>query len=76
MEISIIMSYREQITPWIVVRLLPQMQRRILARFKNRSDADSYAQTLRRLEPVQILILFDSGEPENPEQNRSTHQDT
>ncbi|MBW4466222.1 MAG: hypothetical protein KME07_12410 [Pegethrix bostrychoides GSE-TBD4-15B] len=57
------MSYREQLTPWIVVRLLPQMQHVILARFAKRSDADSYAQVLRQLAPVQVVVMFDPGEP-------------
>lgn len=57
------MTYREQITPWLVVRLLPEMQRQLLARFKNRSDAEGYAQTLRRSQPhAQIVVCFDSGE--------------
>jgi hypothetical protein len=57
------MTYREQITPWIVVRLLPKMQRCTLARFRSRSDAESYAKTLRALNPgFQIVVTFDAGE--------------
>lgn len=57
------MTYREQITPWLVVRLLPEMQRQLLARFKSRSDAEGYAQTLRRSQPHdQIVVCFDSSE--------------
>jgi hypothetical protein len=60
------MTYREQITPWIVVRLLPSMRRVTLARFRKRSDADSYAQTLRQLIPeIQLVVMFDPSEVES-----------
>lgn len=57
------MTYREQITPWLVMLLLPDLQRQLLARFKSRSDANGYAQTLRRSElHAQIVVCFDSGQ--------------
>ncbi|OUC13378.1 MAG: hypothetical protein B0A82_18025 [Alkalinema sp. CACIAM 70d] len=56
------MTYRDRITRWIVVRLLPNMQRVTIARFAKASDADGYAQALRRLAPnQQFIVLFDPG---------------
>ncbi|MEB3292483.1 MAG: hypothetical protein VKJ24_04930 [Synechococcales bacterium] len=54
------MTYRDRITRWIVVRLLPNLQRETIARFAKESDADGYASVLRRLEPdQQFIVLFD-----------------
>jgi len=67
------MTYREQITPWVVLRQLPNMQRMTLARFRKRSDADSYSQTLRQLDPrLDLVVMFDPGDAElqPPIQNR------
>ena len=53
-------TYRVQLTPWCIVRLLPNMQRRIVARFRRRNDAESHLQVLRRLMPnVPFEIVFD-----------------
>ncbi|EGJ32117.1 MULTISPECIES: hypothetical protein [Moorena] len=58
------MSYAERLHPWVVVRLLPQMQRVIVARFRKRSDAEGHMQALKRLMPdAQFVIIFDIGEP-------------
>ncbi|MBD2327663.1 hypothetical protein [Alkalinema sp. FACHB-956] len=43
-----IMTYRDRMTRWLVVRLLPNMQRVTIARFAKKSDADGYAKVLRR----------------------------
>lgn len=58
------MTYRDRITRWVVVRLLPNMQRVTVARFAKESDADGYAKTLQRLYPDQTLVvMFDPGDP-------------
>ena len=58
------MSYAERLHPWVVVRLLPKMQRVIVARFRKRSDAEGHMQALKRLMPdANFVIIFDIGEP-------------
>ncbi|NEO73940.1 hypothetical protein [Moorena sp. SIO3H5] len=58
------MSYSERLHPWVIVRLLPKMQRVIVARFRNRSDAEGHLQALKRLMPdAQFIIIFDLGKP-------------
>lgn len=53
-------TYRNQLNPWCIVRLLPNMQRRIVARCRRRNDAESHLQVLRRLMPtVPYEIVFD-----------------
>jgi len=55
-----IMTYRDRLNHWAVIRLLPKMQRVVVARFKHRSDADGYAVLLRRLFPDGLfVVVFD-----------------
>lgn len=54
------MTYHQQLHPWCIIRLLPQMQRLVVARFRRRNDAEAHQQALRRLEPsAQYRIVFD-----------------
>lgn len=53
-------SYRDQIHPWCIVRLLPNAQTLIVARFRRRNDADAHLQVLQQLIPnAEFRILFD-----------------
>ncbi|NJO41347.1 MAG: hypothetical protein HC769_06480 [Cyanobacteria bacterium CRU_2_1] len=57
------MTYADRLNHWAVVRLLPNLQRVTIARFHKRSDADGYAQALRRLIPdATFIVLFDLGD--------------
>jgi len=54
------MTYAERLNHWAIVRLLPNMQRVVVARFKNRSDAEGYTQALQRLIPdATFAVIFD-----------------
>jgi hypothetical protein len=54
------MPYRDRLTGWLVVRLLPKMQRVVVGRFRSHSDAEGHLQALRRLIPdAQLVIMFD-----------------
>lgn len=58
------MPYRDHLKRWLVVRLLPNMQRVVVARFRTESDADGYLKIVRRLTPDgQFLVVFD-GDPD------------
>jgi hypothetical protein len=55
------MSYRDSLNSWLVVRLLPKMQQKVVARCRTRSDADGHLQVLRRLMPdAEFTVLFDA----------------
>ncbi|MEH2183688.1 hypothetical protein [Nostoc sp.] len=45
------MTYLEKLSPWCIVRLLPNMQNQVVARFRRRSDAEAHLQVLHRLIP-------------------------
>ncbi len=51
-------TYRAQLHPWSIIRLLPKAQRITVARFRKRNDADAHARTLRRLIPEATFIII------------------
>jgi hypothetical protein len=52
-------NYRDSIMPWCVVQLLPDAQRRTIARFRKRNDATAHLQALQRLMPESVYeIVF------------------
>jgi hypothetical protein len=54
------MTYLEKLNPWCIVRLSPNMQNQIVARFRRRSDAEAHLQVLRRLiSSVSFRLIFD-----------------
>nr|WP_293035963.1 hypothetical protein [Moorena sp. SIO1F2] len=58
------MSYSQRLYPWALIRLLPNMQRMVVRRFRNRSDAEGHLQALKRLMPDEkFIIIFDLGDP-------------
>lgn len=53
-------KYQQQLHPWCVIQLLPQMQRRTIARFRRRNDAEAHIRVLRQLTSGnQYTIVFD-----------------
>ena len=53
-------AYNQLLHPWCVVQFLPHMQRRTVARFRRRNDADAHLKALRRLSPsAQYTVMFD-----------------
>ncbi len=62
------MTYLEKLSPWCIIRPLPNLRRRIIARFRRRNDAEAHLQVIRRLIPnVAYEIIFDP----TPEQKDS-----
>jgi hypothetical protein len=67
------MPYRDSLNRWLVVRLLPNMQRITVVAFCKRADAEGYLQAVRRLVPqAQFVIMFNAeaqrqaGQPAKP----------
>ncbi|MBF2037443.1 MAG: hypothetical protein IGR92_18680 [Leptolyngbyaceae cyanobacterium T60_A2020_046] len=53
-------AYNQQLHPWCIIQHLPEMQRRVVARFRRRNDADAHLKALHRLSPLaQYTIIFD-----------------
>ena len=54
------MTCKKRLSPWIIVRLLPNMQRVTVGRFRTRSDADGHLRILQRLIPTaEMVVVFD-----------------
>ena len=54
------MTYLERLSPWCLVRLLPNIQRLTVGRFRRRNDAEEHMKILRRLVPeANYTIVFD-----------------
>ncbi|NEO35853.1 MAG: hypothetical protein F6J90_05740 [Moorea sp. SIOASIH] len=66
------MTYSERLYPWAIVRLLPKMQRVVVGRYRNRSDAEGHLQAIKRLMPDgEFVIIFDLPEPMDEEVEES-----
>lgn len=53
-------AYQSRLYPWVIARLLPNMQRTIVGRFRSRSDADGHLRCLRQLIPhTSFAVVFD-----------------
>jgi hypothetical protein len=64
-----LMSYKTQLHPWSIIRLLPDMQSRVIIRFRRRNDAEAHLQILRANNPsASYEIIFDI----TPKQSDST----
>ncbi|NET86311.1 MAG: hypothetical protein F6J94_31945 [Moorea sp. SIO1F2] len=62
------MTYSERLYPWVIMRLLPEMQRVVVGRFRNRSDAEGHLTALKLLMPdAKFVIVFDVGNPMDEE---------
>jgi len=64
-----VMTYRDRLSPWCIIKPLPKMQRIIVARFRRRTDAEAHLQVLRRLMPDMKYILIFDRDPEQEEIN-------
>jgi hypothetical protein len=60
------MTYLDQLYPWCIIRPLPHLQRRVVARFRRRHEAEAHLQVIKRLVPhITYSIIFDPvSEPE------------
>jgi hypothetical protein len=57
---NLIMTCNKRLSPWVIVRLLPNMRRVVVGRFRTRSDAEGHLQALRRLIPgAEMIVVFD-----------------
>lgn len=59
-----IMPYSDQLSPWVVYRLLPNCQRILMERFRKRNNAEDYANVLKQMHPtIELVIVFEIDQP-------------
>ncbi|MBD2462861.1 hypothetical protein H6G89_17615 [Oscillatoria sp. FACHB-1407] len=55
------MTYQDQLNPWVIHQLLPNLNRRIIARFRRRTEAEAYLKVVQQMRSTaQFLIAFDA----------------
>ncbi|MCA1993222.1 MAG: hypothetical protein LDL41_14470 [Coleofasciculus sp. S288] len=61
------MTYKDQLTPWCIIRPLPNMRTQIVGRFRRRVDAEGHLRILKQMIPaIHYEIMFDiTPEPTN-----------
>ena len=63
-------TYHQLLHPWCIVQLLPQMQRRVVARFRRRNDAEAHMRVLRQKAlAMQYTIVFDPAQEQSIQAN-------
>ena len=54
------MTYKERLSPWCIIRHLPQAQSRVVACSRRRNDAEEHLRVLRKMTPTaDYSIIFD-----------------
>ena len=61
METMLIMPYKDRLNRWLIVRLLPNMQRITVAHFFRHSDAEGHLRIIRQLIPnARFVLVFNA----------------
>ncbi|MBD2020259.1 hypothetical protein H6F43_08675 [Leptolyngbya sp. FACHB-36] len=59
------MTYQQQLTPWVIHNLLPNLKQSTMSRFRRRAEAEAYLRLLQRTHPnSRFEIIFDVGQGE------------
>jgi len=54
------MNYQEQLNPWVIHQLLPDLTRSVIMRFRRRNDAECYLRVMNHIRPnVHFAIAFE-----------------
>jgi hypothetical protein len=63
------MTYQEQLSPWVVHQLLPNLKQQTLARFRRRNEADAYLRAMKQMRPQsRYEVSFEINQPSVSEQ--------
>lgn len=55
------MTYQDQLSPWVIHQLLPNLNRQIVARFRRRTEAEAYLKAVKQMRSAaQFAIAFDA----------------
>jgi len=56
------MNYQNQLTPWVIHKLLPNLKQMSISRFRKRTEAEAYLRVLQQTQPnAKFEIIFDIG---------------
>jgi hypothetical protein len=51
------MSYKEQLNPWVVHQLSPDLTRSAVSRFRRRNEAEAYLKVMKQLRPKSSFAI-------------------
>ncbi|HEY9621272.1 MAG TPA: hypothetical protein V6C78_12930 [Crinalium sp.] len=55
------MNYQEQLNPWVIHQLLPNLTSSTIARFRRRTEAEAYLKVVQQMRPnVEFAIAFEA----------------
>jgi hypothetical protein len=55
------MNYQEQLNPWVIHQLLPDLTQAIVIRFRRRNEAESYLRVMQQMRPkAQFALTFET----------------
>ncbi|NJN86698.1 MAG: hypothetical protein HC881_10770 [Leptolyngbyaceae cyanobacterium SL_7_1] len=55
------MSYQDQLNPWVIYQLLPDLNRAAVSRFRRRNEAEAYLRVISQLRPkAQFTLSFET----------------
>jgi hypothetical protein len=52
------MTYQDHLHPWCILRLLPETRSTVVARFRDRTDAEAHLKLLNQLTPSATYQVF------------------
>lgn len=59
------MTYQQKLNPWVIHKLLPNLQQLAVNRFRRRNDAEAYLKVLKQMQPnAKFALAFDVGNGE------------
>ncbi|HEY9599181.1 MAG TPA: hypothetical protein V6D33_16060 [Cyanophyceae cyanobacterium] len=57
------MTYQKRLSPWLIIRLQPNLKHITVARCRRRCDAEGHVRVLKQMIPhAQFAIVFDCGD--------------
>jgi len=65
---QLLMTYKEKLQPWCIIRNLPDMRSTFIARFRSRSDAQGHMQLLRANNPTTSYQVIFNVTPKKAEE--------
>lgn len=66
------MNYQQQLNPWVISKLLPNLKHLTVSRFRRRTEAEAYLKLLQQHQPqAHFAIMFDVGQGEYATQGES-----
>lgn len=59
------MNYQDQLNPWVINHVSPDLNRSVVCRFRRRAEAEAYVKVIQQMRPkATFVITFESASGE------------